>query len=196
MTRTILDVHVLHTVPPSNLNRDDTGAPKTALYGGARRSRVSSQAWKRATRHAFQELLDPSELGTRTKRVAEFVAERIRDIDDSVSQDEALTLAAGTITAATGSKIEAPKRKKADVEPAAPESSYLMFLSSRQRDALAGIALRAAATSRRSSRTKRTRTRPGAPPTPTTPWTSRCSGGWWPTAPTSTLTPRPRSPTP
>lgn len=142
MTRTILDVHALQTVPPSNLNRDDTGAPKTALYGGARRSRVSSQAWKRATRHAFQELLDPNELGTRTKRVAEFIAERIREIDGSISQDEALTLAAATVTAATGSKVEAPKRKKNDTEAAAPQSSYLMFLSARQRDALAEIALR------------------------------------------------------
>ena len=53
MTRTIIDVHVLQTVPPSNLNRDDTGSPKTAVYGGVRRARVSSQAWKRATRRDF-----------------------------------------------------------------------------------------------------------------------------------------------
>ncbi|MCC9312346.1 type I-E CRISPR-associated protein Cas7/Cse4/CasC, partial [Kitasatospora sp. RB6PN24] len=32
--RLILDVHALQNVPPSNLNRDDTGAPKTAIYGG------------------------------------------------------------------------------------------------------------------------------------------------------------------
>ncbi|GAB7100781.1 hypothetical protein JCM3263A_22560 [Thermobifida fusca] len=42
MNRTILDLHILQTVPPSNLNRDDTGAPKTANYGGVRRARVSS----------------------------------------------------------------------------------------------------------------------------------------------------------
>jgi CRISPR system Cascade subunit CasC len=42
MSRTIVDVHILQTVPPSNLNRDDTGSPKTAVYGGVRRSRVSS----------------------------------------------------------------------------------------------------------------------------------------------------------
>ena len=50
MNRTIVDVHVLQTVPPSNINRDDTGSPKTAVFGGVRRARVSSQAWKRATR--------------------------------------------------------------------------------------------------------------------------------------------------
>lgn len=146
MSRTILDVHVLQTVPPSNLNRDDTGAPKTAVYGGARRSRVSSQAWKRATRLAFDALLDPQELGTRTKRVAELIAARIRELEPSIEEAEALALAAETVQTATGSKIEPPKRKadaaKKSGEPApAPESAYLMFLSARQRDGLAELAV-------------------------------------------------------
>jgi CRISPR system Cascade subunit CasC len=63
VTRTYIDVHVLQTVPPSNLNRDDTGSPKTAFFGGVRRARVSSQAWKRAARKAFADQLDPSSLG-------------------------------------------------------------------------------------------------------------------------------------
>ena len=42
-----VDIHVLQTVPSSNINRDDTGAPKTAVYGGTTRSRVSSQSWKK-----------------------------------------------------------------------------------------------------------------------------------------------------
>lgn len=71
MSRTIIDVYALQTVPPSNLNRDDTGSPKTAVYGGVRRARVSSQAWKRAIRLAFVDLLDRSQLGERTKRVGE-----------------------------------------------------------------------------------------------------------------------------
>lgn len=146
MSRTILDVHVLQTVPPSNLNRDDTGAPKTAIYGGVRRSRVSSQAWKRATRLAFDALLDARELGTRTKRVAELIAARIRELEPSIEEAEALALAAETVQTATGSKIEPPKRKvdaaKKNGEPApAPESAYLMFLSARQRDGLAELAV-------------------------------------------------------
>ncbi|GAA3762659.1 CRISPR system Cascade subunit CasC [Spinactinospora alkalitolerans] len=146
MSRTILDLHVLQTVPPSNINRDDTGAPKTAIYGGVRRARVSSQAWKRATRLAFDSLLDPGELGTRTKRVAELLAERIRELDSSIEEREAWTLAAETVQTATGSKIEVPKRradaakKKGEGEPA-PESAYLMFLSARQRDGLAELAV-------------------------------------------------------
>ncbi|HEY3685214.1 MAG TPA: type I-E CRISPR-associated protein Cas7/Cse4/CasC [Streptosporangiaceae bacterium] len=139
MTRTILDLHLLQTVPPSNLNRDDTGTPKTAMYGGARRARVSSQAWKRATRHAFHDLLDPSELGVRTKRVADLVAEAIQRQDGSVTAADGWALAASVITAATGSKIEAPRGKAED--GVAPESKYLMFLSAAQVDALAALAI-------------------------------------------------------
>ncbi|WP_150244213.1 type I-E CRISPR-associated protein Cas7/Cse4/CasC [Nocardiopsis quinghaiensis] len=146
MSRTILDVHVLQTVPPSNLNRDDTGAPKTAVYGGVRRSRVSSQAWKRATRLAFDALVDSQELGTRTKRVAELVASRISEIAPDVDEAEALTLAAEVFHSILGKKLEVPKRKadaakqKGEKEPA-PESAYLMFLSARQRDGLAELAV-------------------------------------------------------
>ncbi|WEH34742.1 type I-E CRISPR-associated protein Cas7/Cse4/CasC [Streptomyces sp. AM 4-1-1] len=143
MTRTIVDIHILQTVPPSNLNRDDTGAPKSAVYGGVRRARVSSQAWKRATRKAFRELLDESELGVRTKKVAVLLAERIAVLSPSMDEGVALELAAETVGTATGSKIEAPKRKSKDGDEGAraPESSYLMFLSSRQLDALAALAV-------------------------------------------------------
>ncbi|WP_203608100.1 type I-E CRISPR-associated protein Cas7/Cse4/CasC [Streptomyces anulatus] len=142
MNRTILDIHILQTVPPSNLNRDDTGSPKSATYGGVRRSRVSSQAWKRATRTAFAELLDPSELGIRTKKVVEVLADRVLDLDPSLSRAAAQSLAAETITTATGSKVAVPTRKsKQDVEDPAAESTYLMFLSGRQYDALAAMTL-------------------------------------------------------
>ena len=48
--RLYVDFHILQTVPPSCINRDDTGSPKTAVYGGVLRARVSSQAWKHAMR--------------------------------------------------------------------------------------------------------------------------------------------------
>jgi CRISPR system Cascade subunit CasC len=161
VSRTILELHLLQTVPPSNLNRDDTGAPKSAVYGGVPRARVSSQSWKRATRLAFNELLDPSELGTRTKRVAEFIGYQIRKLDDSIEESEALRLAAETVHAATGVKVQPPKRKKAmeeDAEPA-PESSYLLFLSASQRDGLARIAIEARSDSKTFFKDKENRKR-------------------------------------
>ncbi|WP_406454018.1 type I-E CRISPR-associated protein Cas7/Cse4/CasC [Streptomyces sp. NBC_00876] len=154
MNRFYLDVHALQTVPPSNLNRDDTGSPKSSVYGGVPRARVSSQSWKKATRDYFrtENLLDPSELGVRTKKVVEVVAERIRTYDSSVTEADALDLAAEVIVA-TGLKIEVPKPKKATKaaadgsaseeekkEPVA-QAKYLVFLSTRQLDGLARLAV-------------------------------------------------------
>jgi CRISPR system Cascade subunit CasC len=73
-----IDFHVLQTVPPSNLNRDDSGSPKNALYGGVRRARVSSQAWKRAARTAFAESVPTEQLGVRTKQISKMFAARIQ----------------------------------------------------------------------------------------------------------------------
>ena len=78
--RLYVDFHILQTVPPSCINRDDTGSPKTAVYGGVTRARVSSQAWKHAMRAAFADdaRLD---VGKRTKKVAELVKEQILVLD-------------------------------------------------------------------------------------------------------------------
>lgn len=138
MSRTIIDVYALQTVPPSNLNRDDTGSPKTAVYGGVRRARVSSQAWKRAIRLAFADLLDASQLGERTKRVGEALAVRIKALDPSLSDEEVSALAAEVFVASGLAKAEKKKGEAKDVE-----SSYLLFLSRRQLDNLAEAALEA-----------------------------------------------------
>lgn len=47
---TFIQLHFLTAYPASNLNRDDTGSPKTVKFGGADRLRVSSQSLKRAIR--------------------------------------------------------------------------------------------------------------------------------------------------
>lgn len=63
-----VQLHLLTNYPPSNLNRDDTGRPKTALVGDATRLRISSQSQKRAWRTSdiFETSL-AGHLGTRTK---------------------------------------------------------------------------------------------------------------------------------
>lgn len=136
MSRTLIDIHILQTVPPSNLNRDDTGSPKTAIYGGVRRARVSSQAWKRATRVAFADLLDASELGTRTRRVVELVAGEITSRSPELAE-RAHELAVATMKA-VGIEVKASKKD------AAEEAGYLVFFSRRQIDHLAEAAITAA----------------------------------------------------
>jgi CRISPR system Cascade subunit CasC len=137
MPRTIVDIHVIQTVPPSNLNRDDTGSPKSAVYGGVRRARVSSQAWKRATRDAFDGLLDRDKLGVRTKRVVELVGEEITRQAPELA-DRAGELATAVLKAAG---IELKEARKKD---APEESKFLLFLSNRQVDGLAELAIAAA----------------------------------------------------
>ncbi len=65
-----LQLHVLTAYPPSNVNRDDLGRPKTAMMGGANRLRISSQSLKRAWRTSdeFKQGLD-GHIGTRTKKM-------------------------------------------------------------------------------------------------------------------------------
>lgn len=134
MTRTIIDISILQNVPPSNINRDDTGSPKTAVYGGVQRARVSSQAWKRATRLAFSDLLDSKDLGMRTKRLVEVVADRASANDKSLSLERAQQVAAEVLKA-SGIKMKAPRTKKED-NAGLEEAEFLFFLSNSQLDRL------------------------------------------------------------
>lgn len=66
---TRIEFHILQSFPVTCLNRDDVGAPKTAIVGGVTRARVSSQCWKRQVRLAMQEF--GVKLGMRTKKAEE-----------------------------------------------------------------------------------------------------------------------------
>ncbi|QAS70544.1 type I-E CRISPR-associated protein Cas7/Cse4/CasC [Oenococcus sicerae] len=93
-----LDIHVLQTVPSSNINRDDTGSPKTAFYGGVTRSRVSSQSWKRAMRVFFNsEGTETS--GLRTKDVVKLLSQSIRRLDTGIKDEDAIAKSIGVLTA-------------------------------------------------------------------------------------------------
>lgn len=69
---TRIEFHILQSFPVSCLNRDDVGAPKSAMVGGTPRARVSSQCWKRQIRLAMQDF--GIKLGIRTKKVEELLS--------------------------------------------------------------------------------------------------------------------------
>lgn len=134
-----IDIHVIQSVPPSNINRDDTGSPKTAVYGGVRRARVSSQAWKRATRRDFSTYLDASAVGVRTKRAVELLSERIRTLRPEIELEDAQKLATAALK--TVDLKTKPARKAKDL-PAEPEQTeYLIFFSNLQLDKVAELAV-------------------------------------------------------
>ncbi|BAO44423.1 type I-E CRISPR-associated protein Cas7/Cse4/CasC [Thiolapillus brandeum] len=88
-----IQLHMLTAYPPSNLNRDDLGRPKTAIVGGTERLRISSQSLKRAWRTSehFESALADFR-GTRTKRLGEQVFEGL--IEKGVSESKAKKWAA------------------------------------------------------------------------------------------------------
>ena len=126
--RLFMDVHVIQTLPPSNINRDDTGSPKTAQYGGVKRARVSSQSWKRAMRLYFNEFGPDNNVGIRTKDIVTYVAEKIRGIDGSKGPDEAMELAESVIN-------------KASISTKDHKAKALFFMGNRQAEMLAQAAL-------------------------------------------------------
>ena len=135
---TYVDIHIIQSLPPSCVNRDDSGSPKSAVYGGVRRLRVSSQSWKRATRLYFNDILDAKDVGVRTKRVVEVLAERITEDAPELAGDAAAL--AKKVFAATKIKLSSPRGKK----DAPQESCYLLFLSTSQIARLAELAIASA----------------------------------------------------
>ncbi len=73
LRNTRIEFHILQCFPVTCLNRDDVGAPKTAMVGGVQRARVSSQAWKRPVRMAMHEA--GVKHGTRTKLISKLIAD-------------------------------------------------------------------------------------------------------------------------
>ena len=63
----LIELHILQSFPVTCLNRDDLGSPKSAVFGGTPRARISSQCLKRAHRELFSEELPAFSQGVRTK---------------------------------------------------------------------------------------------------------------------------------
>ena len=124
--RLFVDIHVIETLPPSCVNRDDLGSPKTAVYGGVTRARVSSQAWKRAVRMEFEQM--QVENGKRTKHLEELLTDEILKL---APQNEKAQELADFILSEINIKLDKDHKSKA-----------LFFISPAQLKALAKVALR------------------------------------------------------
>ncbi len=127
---TLIEIHALQNFAPSNLNRDDTGAPKDALFGGTRRARISSQCLKKAIRSYFavkkeEQFFSSDELAIRTKRVRDALTdtlmEKKRPKADAAEKSR-LALEAMELSVKEDGK-----------------SQYLMFLGQREIAGLANI---------------------------------------------------------
>jgi len=128
----LVEIHILQTVGPNNLNRDDTNSPKDAMFGGYRRARISSQAQKRAVRRAFKDLsvfpsgsnLPPENLAVRTKRILERLSDRLVALGHG--KEEALEAAENALNAAGLGTKEG-------------KTEYLLFLGETEVERLAQV---------------------------------------------------------
>lgn len=75
----LIEIHMLKNYPPVNLNRDESGMPKSCFFGGVQRGRISSQCLKRSwrTSELFKQL---GSYGVRTRKMPEMVAERLAEM--------------------------------------------------------------------------------------------------------------------
>ncbi|MFH1217309.1 MAG: type I-E CRISPR-associated protein Cas7/Cse4/CasC [Pseudomonadota bacterium] len=128
--KTIIEIHALQNFAPSNLNRDDTGAPKDALFGGTRRARVSSQCLKRAIREYFKGQ-NKMWVADRTKRVVDTLKERLSPKlkgQKDYSEENLLKVIEVAISClGSKKKVKVDKERKTDV---------LLFLSPKEIDSL------------------------------------------------------------
>ena len=128
--KTLIEIHALQNFAPSNLNRDDTGAPKDAWFGGTRRARVSSQCLKRAVRQYFKGLVENGSLASdnvafRSKRVLDAITRAL--VKNGRSEADADEKARQALAA-----MELSVKKDG-------KSEYLLFLGQREIASIADI---------------------------------------------------------
>lgn len=107
-----LELHIIQSVPVACLNRDDLNSPKTAIFGGVQRARVSSQAWKNPIREMAKELDSDIFKGKRSRRMVYELTEKLTK--KGIEKDIALIIAeqVANIVETLDSKLDADGYKK------------------------------------------------------------------------------------
>jgi len=106
-----IQLHILTSYPPGNINRDDTGRPKTARMGGFDRLRISSQSLKRSWRTSslFQEAL-AGHVGHRTRLIGNIAFDEFKalKVDDKPALEWSASIA-GAFGKVAAAKPKDPK---------------------------------------------------------------------------------------
>jgi CRISPR system Cascade subunit CasC len=133
-----IELHIIQTLPPSNPNRGQDGAPKSVMYGGTLRSRLSSQSQKRAARMWYRQYsdIDRAQLAERSRRWDTRLAELL-----TIGEPEDRLMIARSILGLFNTKAE----KLLDVMVAGSQSN-LLFLAAHEVEKLAALAVKNEAT--------------------------------------------------
>jgi CRISPR system Cascade subunit CasC len=117
-----LEIHILQSFPPANLNRDENGMPKSTVFGGRPRARISSQCQKRAARLFYQKYsdLDSNLFAKRSKDWASEIAQQLEN--QGIATAHAELAAACAVSVFTEKKDAKGKTKKKDEKKKATEN--------------------------------------------------------------------------
>jgi len=135
-----VELHLLQNFAPSNLNRDDTSAPKDCTFGGFRRARISSQCMKRAIRRhdSFKDVIQAvdGDIGQRTKRLLKCMVDRLT----AQGHDAATAEKVGEVVI-KGAGLAFDEKTKKDTDPVElSQTQYLLYLSNSEIAALSEFA--------------------------------------------------------
>ncbi|MCL4298324.1 MAG: type I-E CRISPR-associated protein Cas7/Cse4/CasC [Anaerolineae bacterium] len=125
----LIQIHMLQNYAPANLNRDDTGSPKDAFFGGFKRGRISSQCLKRSIRHSvvFTEVFkEKGLLASRTKRLPSLIDAQLERLGVNEPTRKAIVARVPEIGRESKKK---EKDENAPTEAAETETKQLIFLS-------------------------------------------------------------------
>jgi CRISPR system Cascade subunit CasC len=123
----LIQIHMLQNYAPSNLNRDDTGSPKNANFGGVLRGRISSQCLKRSIRmsEVFEEAFEEQDLlAKRTKRLPGLIRDELEAVGVDSETIEAIINRVPEIGSESGR--ERGRRTEEDEGPL--ETRQLIFI--------------------------------------------------------------------
>ncbi|MCX6566615.1 MAG: type I-E CRISPR-associated protein Cas7/Cse4/CasC [Candidatus Aminicenantes bacterium] len=123
-----LELHIVQSVPVACLNRDDLNSPKTAIFGGVQRARVSSQSWKRAIREMAKEISPDYFKGERTRLIYNplLSAMKERGLSDTKADEGAQKIIDALV------KLDAKSKEKV-------KSTTLYFMSPLELKTMAGV---------------------------------------------------------
>lgn len=139
-----IEFHLLQNFAPSNLNRDDNNTPKSCVFGGVRRARISSQCQKRQIRlhPAFKEAVaeQQGDIAIRTKKLAFYLRDHL--IELGKTEEHAATVATRLLSLVSLKVVPGVKLKKDDSEAAknAFKTQYLLYLGNTEIDSLKALA--------------------------------------------------------
>ena len=122
----LIQFHILQNYAPSNLNRDDTGAPKDAMFGGYRRGRISSQCLKRSIRRseAFKAAFEKDELlGYRTRQLPELLRKELEGLGVDAEDIKAILAPVAKFGRESGKKAAEEEGSEDDGKGAEVESA-------------------------------------------------------------------------